>query len=52
MCKYTEMHDHASKYVFSNRKCNAFRCIQMREYRSTLYAGLARAVSSTNTNFR
>ena len=31
---------------------NLQRSIYIREYGSTLYVGLARAVSSTNTNFR
>ena len=32
---------------------NGIEClIQIREYGSTLYVGLARAVSPTNTNFR
>ena len=33
-------------------KCSALTCYTIREYGSTLYVGLARAVSPTNTNFR
>ena len=35
-----------------NRKFLRFFIINIREYGSTLYVGLARAVSPTNTNFR
>ena len=41
--------NYTQKHVITNTK---FKVISIREYSSTLYVGLARAVSPTNTNFR
>ena len=38
--------------IFKNRHVFADPITYIREYGSTLYVGLARAVSPTNTNFR
>ena len=41
-----------SRTVFSHPYITFYHLLVIREYGSTLYVGLARAVSPTNTNFR
>ena len=38
--------------VKTDNSCDLFTLLIIREYGSTLYVGLARAASPTNTNFR
>ena len=46
---FSRRHKSAKKHLLQE---NSFPLTYIREYGSTLYVGLARAVSPTNTNFR